>query len=227
MTAGAAHSKAQSQSFASRILSFLEASDLPQPQHLLDALAPTSVRSLRAMARQVVTSASSRPSTYDLWGFRKPIRGSGGNASYLLANRVQWLILQGLLDVDVGFANIYAPNDSLSRCLLWEALAQNLPQTCRWILLGDFNMVERRADKTCQSAALVPMRKRIIFNGMKGALKVDEPPLSAHSLPFSCDNQRPQAAHSLARLNRLYMFEAYPGVADRILLEYSIRGDIV
>lgn len=54
-----------------------------------------------------------------------------GALGSLLANRVQWLILQGLPGGDVGFVNIYAPNDSLSRCLLWEALARDLPQTCR------------------------------------------------------------------------------------------------
>lgn len=88
-------------------------------------------------------------------------------------------------------------------------------------------MVERRADKTRQSAALVLMRERIIFNGMKAALKVDDPLLSTHSLSFSWDNQRSQAARSLARLDRLYLFEASPGAIDRILLKYSIRGDMV
>jgi len=63
-------------------------------------------------------------------------------SSTILNNRAQWITIQGLPGGEVGIVKIYAPNDSYSRCLLWEALIHELPQGCRWIFGGDFNMVE-------------------------------------------------------------------------------------
>lgn len=144
----------------------------------------------------------------------------------LLENRAQWFILHGLPGGDLGVANIYAPNDSPSRCVLWETMARELPQTCRWILLGDFNMVEYRADKSCQSATMVPSRERTLFDAMKVALRVADNPRSPGSLKYSWDNNRQGEHHSLARLDMIYLFEATPGLPDRSLLSYCIKGDL-
>jgi hypothetical protein len=55
---------------------------------------------------------------------------------------VHWFVLAGLLGGEVGITNVYASNDSSNRCELWSAMAQELPHTARWILMGDFNMVD-------------------------------------------------------------------------------------
>lgn len=70
------------------------------------------------------------------------------DAGSVLVNRAQWVILRGIPGGDLGIINIYAPNDIVERCQLWETLIQELPTSCRWILAGDFNMVETRQDKT-------------------------------------------------------------------------------
>ncbi|KAG0628129.1 hypothetical protein M758_1G003200, partial [Ceratodon purpureus] len=62
----------------------------------------------------------------------------------ILDNRVQWVILSGLPGGDLGIANVYAHNTPQERCHLWEAMTRDLPAQCRWLLLGDFNMVEAR-----------------------------------------------------------------------------------
>lgn len=149
-----------------------------------------------------------------------------GASGSLLDNRVHWFVIQGLPGGDIGFANIYALNDSRTRCLLWEALARDLPRTCRWILMGDFNMVEHQADKTRQCISMIPRRERTLFDAMKMSLQVEDHPRSTASLRFSWDNNRPQAARVLARLDRLYIFNSNPGSSDRTLLDYCIRGNM-
>lgn len=72
--------------------------------------------------------------------------------------------------------------------------------------MGDFNMVEHHADKTRQCPLLILHRERILFDAMKLALQIEDHPRSAHSLPYSWDNYRPQSGRILARLDRLYLF---------------------
>ena len=54
-----------------------------------------------------------------------------GTHGSLMENRVHRFTLTGLPGGDVGIANIYATNDSPSRCTLWETLARDLPSTTR------------------------------------------------------------------------------------------------
>jgi hypothetical protein len=103
----------------------------------------------------------------------------------LMGNRAQWFILQGLPGGDIGFVNLYAPNDSPARCRLWECLMIELPNTCRWIVAGDFNMVECRQDKTNQCGRMVPLTERVLFNAMKTHLQVSDNPRSPSSQKFS------------------------------------------
>ncbi|KAG0605467.1 hypothetical protein M758_9G061900 [Ceratodon purpureus] len=149
-----------------------------------------------------------------------------GASGSILNNRAHWLILKGLPGGDIGLVNLYAPNDSPTRCLLWETLARDLPDTCRWMLLGDFNMVEGRSDKTRQCSALIPARERLLFDAMKVALNVHDNPRSAGSLKYSWDNNRDQEARVLARLDRLYLFHATARDPHRSLLQYSIKGNL-
>ncbi|KAG0573836.1 hypothetical protein KC19_VG213600 [Ceratodon purpureus] len=62
----------------------------------------------------------------------------------LFDNRVHSLILSSRPVGDLGIANVYAHNSSSERCHLWEAMARELPPHCRWLLLGDLNMVESK-----------------------------------------------------------------------------------
>lgn len=123
MSAGAARSKAYSQSFASHILSFLEALDMPRPEPVSAASAPMSVHSLWATARQVVTPASSRSSIYDVWSFRKPIPESGGDASIPFGDKWKCIFSPSTLAVSTRIlpwvtCNLISKIASLTRTLL-------------------------------------------------------------------------------------------------------------
>jgi hypothetical protein len=111
------------------------------------------------------------------------------STSFLFENRVHYVILSGLPEGEVGIANVYVPNSSPHRCTLWLAMAQEFSNTCRWILLGDFNMVENKCDKNCPRAHLISSWERTTFEAMKDALHVVDPLRTVGSLQFSWDNQ--------------------------------------
>ena len=59
-------------------------------------------------------------------------------------NRASWVTFKDE-DFEFGIFLVYAPNEFLERIVLWKWLVElpNIP----WILVGDFNMVERAQDK--------------------------------------------------------------------------------
>lgn len=166
--------------------------------------------------------------------------GCGGLASFLahkwaslvsdsgslFENRVHWFIMSGLPGGDLGIANIYAHNNSADRCSLWETMARELPTHCRWLLLGDFNMVEMRTDKNRPCASMISRRERELFDSMKRTLQVEDNPRIPGSLKFSWDNSRATGIRALARLDRMYVFPSQPASPGRQILRYEIRGDM-
>lgn len=143
----------------------------------------------------------------------------------ILENRAHWIILDGLPGGQVGIVNIYAPNDSFSRCNLWDAMIRELPSGCRWILGGDFNMVESRNDKTNPCGRMVPATERALFLNLKQHLNIDDNLRSPGSLQYSWDNFRNDGSRVMARLDRFYIFKNGAGMSNRKLSEYLIRGD--
>lgn len=142
----------------------------------------------------------------------------------LFGGRILWFILSRIPEGDLGFINIYAPTEPQPRKVLWETLAHELPITCRWILLGDFNMVERHSDKFSQSSRSLSAPERLLFNGLKDTLQVEECSRTNPSLSYSWDNGRSGSARVMARLDRVYIFPESPS-SYRKILEYSIKSD--
>lgn len=66
----------------------------------------------------------------------------------LYDNRVVWIKLEGVEGGNVGIACVYAPNIPTERRHLWHLMTHNLPRDCKWIIGGDFNMIERLGDKS-------------------------------------------------------------------------------
>jgi endonuclease/exonuclease/phosphatase family metal-dependent hydrolase len=143
----------------------------------------------------------------------------------ILQNRAHRFVLCGTPGGETGFLNIYALNDSQERCVLWEQLIFLLPTTCRWVVAGDFNMVEMKSDKTNQCSKLIPFRERQLFTSLKTHLQLMEPPRTATSLTFSWDNRRWNGARILTRLDRLYLFRQNLPSRASLVTQYVIRGN--
>lgn len=119
----------------------------------------------------------------------------------VMGNCASWFTLRGIPGGEIGFLNVYAPNDSLHRCVLWESLLRDLPRHCQWVIMGDFNMVEARADKSSLCGRMISGRERLLFNTLKTALQVAEPPREANGLNYTWDNFRFNGTRILARLD--------------------------
>jgi hypothetical protein len=109
----------------------------------------------------------------------------------------------------MGILNIYNPNDQYDRRLLLQEISLVLPRHCRWILGGNFNMVETLADKS-------NIYGRLINN--------QDPFRSGRGLKFSWDNGRAQGERILARLDRFYLFNNPATGPTRIIPSYAILG---
>jgi hypothetical protein len=57
-------------------------------------------------------------------------------------NISQWLKMESLLGGPINILNIYTPNELAEGSKLWEYLKMKLPKYGKWIICGDFNMVE-------------------------------------------------------------------------------------
>jgi exonuclease III len=125
---------------------------------------------------------------------------------------------------DVSVLNVYAPSNSArDKVELWEELLRSLPRNCRWVLAGDWNFVEHRHDKSNNCGRLVNDGERIIFSQLLDALQVEDNFPSGNKIKFSWDNRRRDGTKVLARLDRIYAFQAtgtFKSVAD-----YEILGD--
>jgi len=103
-------------------------------------------------------------------------------------------------------------------------MLRELPDNCRWILLGDFNMVKRRSDKSSASGRSISSHERRLFNELKDVLHVQEELLTSPSLLYSWDNAKVDGDRVMARLDRIYLFSKSVN-SHRKVLEYRIRGD--
>jgi hypothetical protein len=59
------------------------------------------------------------------------------------------------------------------------------PTSCRWIITGDFNMVEAQQDKTDPCGRLVPKGEHLIFQALKMHFQISDNPRSQGSARFS------------------------------------------
>lgn len=164
--------------------------------------------------------------------------GKGGVASFisprwasyisrsgsLFDGRVHWFIMAKVPGGDLGFINLYAPTHHHPRRILWETISREIPNSCRWIMLGDYNMVERRADKSSLCGKTMPAQERLLFNALKTSIQVEEYPKTSPTLSYSWDNARRDGDRLMARLDRIYLFPDSPG-SQRKILDYRIIGD--
>jgi hypothetical protein len=116
-----------------------------------------------------------------------------------------------------------APNDASEHVELWRELADSLPKDCRWIILGHWNFVVKRRDKSISSGQLISEREKLVFNHLTEALQIKDTFPSSNRICYNWDNRRQNGIRVLARLDRVYVFKA--GAGGEILGEYEIMAD--
>ena len=126
----------------------------------------------------------------------------------LTCGRGQYVILQiGLKKW--GLLNIYAPNHTKDRTILWKSLMAQLPVVDHWALAGDFNMLEDGCDRlggTSQTISGLELYEweRLIFSlGLLDLWHVSSFTRIQDSLEYSRSDRR-QSHANLSRLDRFY-----------------------
>lgn len=139
------------------------------------------------------------------------------------SGRALWVRLSGLPGGDIAVLNIYAPNSPGERRVMWDELAATLPRDCRWVLGGDWNVVETRDDKSSEDGNILAGAERVNFHQLTTGLEVSDPFDRTSAIRFTWDNRRKDSKRVLARLDRIYTFTGSDG--DPSQADYHIRGD--
>jgi hypothetical protein len=139
--------------------------------------------------------------------------------------RALWVILKDIPGGELGILNIYGPNDQNDMKLLWQEISLVLSRHCRWILGGDFNMVETQANKSSICGRLIGNQEKLAWEGLKSDLNIADPFQRQRGLKFSWDNGRTNGERVLARLDRFYIFSIPAIGTSRSIISYTILGD--
>ena len=65
---------------------------------------------------------------------------------------------------DIVVLNVYAPLTSFEKLVVWKELADTLLKDCRWILMGNWNMVEKVQDKSSLEGGILLENEKVSFN---------------------------------------------------------------
>jgi endonuclease/exonuclease/phosphatase family metal-dependent hydrolase len=142
-------------------------------------------------------------------------------------NQAQWITLSGFSRGSIGTVNVYAPNLAYERLVLWETLAESLPQACQWILCGDFNMVLSSDDNSNPDGHTISDQERLAFLHLISHLQVQDFFSYPDSVKYSWDNRRRQGTRTLKRLDWFYCFSSgVPNPATHVR-SYCIQGDCI
>jgi hypothetical protein len=139
------------------------------------------------------------------------------------SGRAQWVRLTGAQGSDLAILNVYSPNDEPARCNLWRELVETLNNDCRWVLVGDWNFVERPQDKSRNNAHTMTVEERGQFELLKTTLGMCDSFLAVGRIQYSWDNKRAIELRTFTRLDRVY--SPIELSRNTIIDNYSILGD--
>ena len=119
---------------------------------------------------------------------------------------------------------MYAPSSSAwERMELWEELLILLPRNGHWIFVGDWNFVENRCNKSTSYGHLALEQEKLVFSDLTSALQVEDCFPASNQIWFSWDNKCQNGVRVLARLDRIYSFQA--ANATQVMTHYEILGN--
>lgn len=141
-------------------------------------------------------------------------------------DRVQWIRFKGLEGGHIGILDIYASNLASERGATWNEMSQSLLVDCRWIITGDFNLMENPLDRsTSLCNRFMGLKEDLAWTNIKNKYNIkdnfskDEGPL------YSWDNIREDGIRVLAKLDRFYSFLSSIQNPSSHIMHYQILGD--
>lgn len=152
-----------------------------------------------------------------------PFIHSHGNIGLNLG---QWVRFKNLPGGDLAIANIYAPHsNSNARVHLWQDLVRLLDPDCRWILCGDWNMVESYLDKSSTCGRVLSRVEKFEFDCLKAHCQVEYFFSYEGPINLSWHSKRKDGPRVLARLDRFYSFASSDSNPSSHISKNIILGD--
>lgn len=120
------------------------------------------------------------------------------------------IILSGLEGGHLGILNVYALNMVGEKYVMWYEVIQSLPMDCKWIMTGDFSMVENILNRSMSSCSqLMGLREELAWAYIKRKYNI-EVYFSKDDGPLCLwDNIREDGTNILARLDRFTLSLAH------------------
>ena len=91
------------------------------------------------------------------------------------------------------------------------------------ILVGDWNFVENRHDKSNNCGHLASEYKKLVFLNLITVLQIEDRFPSSNQICYSWDNKRWNGERVLARLDKVYAFQDVGG--QQTMTHYKVLGD--
>ena len=92
----------------------------------------------------------------------------------LFDDRLIWIKLEGIEGENFGVACVYAPNIPTERRNMWHNMIDVLPKDCEWVIDGDFNMTERRQDKSNDCERTTNEVEKLTWNGLLNGFQLHD-----------------------------------------------------
>ena len=122
----------------------------------------------------------------------------------LFEDRLVWIKLEGIEGGNIGLTCVYAPNIPTERRNMWHNMIDALPKDCEWLIGGDFNMTERRQDKSNDCGRAISEVEKVTWNGLLNGFQLNDTFTYQGGPRFSRNNGQLGRARRLARLDRFY-----------------------
>ena len=100
--------------------------------------------------------------------YARPVTAHGS----LYNHRIIWIKPEGIAGGSIGLACVYAPNILTERRHLWHIMMESLPRDCKWILGGDFNMMERQKNKSNDCGREINDLEKLIWKRFLNEIEV-------------------------------------------------------
>ena len=107
----------------------------------------------------------------------------------------------------------------------WTLEASRLPSDCRWLVSGDFNMVENPLDKSSLCSKIMTQGENLAWEALKSGLHLRDTFNHFGKLKFTWDNRRRDDCRILGRLDQHYISAPHGSNPHLTSQNYIIRGD--
>lgn len=112
------------------------------------------------------------------------------------------------------------------RCAMWTKVFQLLPIDCRWIMTGDFNMVESLLDRCLSSCShLMGFKEEFAWENIKNKCNIEEYFNRTDGPIYLWENLRDGGIRIIARLDRFHSFASSVQSPSSRIMQFKILGD--